>query len=254
MSALQRLAASRKAEQERNQAQQKQMPAESDSTSSAKVEVPAKPLSKLAQLAAQRKAASSAASSNSATASSSVAAQTLPTKTTSSTPDIPAESTSGKPVSKLAQRIAAAKAAKAQAEAENLKASAMEVEDRATASTQPLATKAESMEVDVEDSSSPLFTFPSQLERNLPEQRKSTPTSVFFSSSAATGPSEFFTLLTTPPKTSRAVPGDPEREALSKRRRRSEPGKDPFEELDPDEAVMKAREGTRLAPGAVKRK
>lgn len=110
------------------------------------------------------------------------------------------------------------------------------------------------MNVDVEYSVSPLFTFPSQLERNLPEQRKNTATNVFFSSSASIGPSGFFTLLTTPPKTSRLLPGDPEREALAKRRRRSEPGKDPFEELDPDEAVMKAREGTRLAPGAVKQK
>jgi elongation factor 1 alpha-like protein len=250
MSALQRLAASRKADQERAQVQQKHMAAEVDSTPPAKVDTSAKPLSKLAQLAAQRKAASNAGSSATVTPPLSVAVQTLPSKTPASTPDIVAESSSGKPVSKLAQRIAAAKAAKAQAEAENIKASAKEVEN----SSQPLVTKAGSMEIDVEDSSSPLFTFPSQLERNLPEQRKNTPTSVFFSSSAASGPSEFFTLLTTPPKTSRVVPRDPEREALAKRRRRSEPGKDPFEELDPDEAVMKAREGTRLAPGAVKRK
>lgn len=111
--------------------------------------------------------------------------------------------------------------------------------------------RSDDMEVD-QANSSPLFTFPAQLERNLPDKKESLPPRISFSAHAGTHPSGFFTLLTTPPKTTMHVPGDLEKDALEKRQRRSRQGKDPFEELDPDEAVMKAREGTRLDAGATK--
>ena len=256
LSPLQRLAASRKAEQARTKAQQRQTTEESCSTATPpKVNAPAKPLSKLAQLAAQRKAASAASSSPQVVTATSSSNSSVPAKTTGSRTATEQEAPGGKPVSKLAQRIAAAKAAKAQAEADDTKTSATQIsETTQSLDSQPPVARPHAMDVDVNEKASPLFTFPSQLERELPGQHKNTQTSVFFSSSTGTGPSEFFTLLTTTPKTSRVLPGDPQKEALAKRRRRSEPGRDPFEELDPDEAVMKAREGTRLAPGTVKRK
>ncbi|GHJ88532.1 hypothetical protein NliqN6_4934 [Naganishia liquefaciens] len=249
LSALQRLAASRKAEHEKAKAQQQQqMPEESRPTvPPPQVDAPAKPLSKLAQLAAQRKAARAASGTSKVISGPPNSSSPVPAKAAQGEPG-------GKPVSKLAQRIAAAKAAKEQAEADNVKMSAMHGSGTTQSSgSHPPIADSRDMDVDSEEQVSPLFTFPSQLERDLPGKHKSVPTSVFFSSSTETGPSEFFTLLTTTPRICRALPGDPQQEALAKRRRRSEPGRDPFDELDPDEAVMKAREGTRLAPGAVKR-
>ena len=255
LSALQRLAASRKAEQDRAPAQQQQTTEESCSTASPpKVDAPAKPLSKLAQLAAQRKAASAASSSPHVIKATFGSNSPVRAKTTGPNAATDQEAPRGKPVSKLAQRIAAAKAAKAQAEADDIKTSATQISGPPQSlDSQPPVASPHAMDVDAKEKASPLFTFPSQLEHELPGQHRNTQTSIFFSSSTGTGPSEFFTLLTTIPKTGRVLPGDPQKEALAKRRRRSEPGKDPFEELDPDEAVMKAREGTRLAPGTAKR-
>jgi hypothetical protein len=213
-------------------------------------------MSKLAQLAAQRKAAASASSS--AKDQPSAAAVHSPSPTV-------AQSTTGapsKPVSKLAQRIAAAKAAKAEAEAETRKiTSPMPGAQPALGSQSMDVDRSNDMDVD-QTNSSPLFTFPAQLERNLPDHKESLPPRISFSAHAGTHPSGFlhagthpsgfFSLLTTPPKTNMHVPGDLEKDALEKRQRRSRQGKDPFEELDPDEAVMKAREGTRLDAGVTK--
>lgn len=244
MSALQQLAAKRKAEQSNTASHQKDIVSPS-AQPAANAPPPAKPMSKLAQLAAQRKAAAGASS-----------AKELPTtmaaegdKSPVSAP--PAAREQQKPVSKLAQRIADAKAAKARADAE-ARSTSLSSEVRSSPQTQPVqADRSDAMDVDQAEKPSPLFTFPAQLERNLPN-KESLPCKISFSSYAGAHPSGFFTLLTTPPKTNLHVPGNLQKDALEKRRRRSRQGNDPFEELDPDEAVMKAREGTRLDVGAVK--
>lgn len=244
LSALQQLAAKRKAEHaDTTHLRQGVAPAPASPISNA--QAPAKPMSKLAQLAAQRKAAASASSSAKEQPSVAVANSTSP-------PIAPSTTEAQKPVSKLAQRIAAAKAAKAQAEVESRKITSPTPGAQPTSGSQSMdVDRSDDMEVD-QANSSPLFTFPAQLERNLPDKKESLPPRISFSAHAGTHPSGFFTLLTTPPKTTMHVPGDLEKDALEKRQRRSRQGKDPFEELDPDEAVMKAREGTRLDAGATK--
>lgn len=238
MSALQQLAAKRKADQ----LNATHLPSGTASSPSPATDAPppTKPMSKLAQLAAQRKAAASASS-----------AKELPPAPTAETAksSLPSSATQEpqKPVSKLAQRIAAAKAAKAQADAETRKVTSPAAEEQPQSEE---VDRSDAMDVDQAEPS-PLFTFPAQLQRNLPEKENVT-SKISFSAHAGGHPSGFFALLTTPPKTNTHVPGDLEKDALEKRERRSRQGRDPFEELDPDEAVMKAREGTRLDTGATK--
>lgn len=248
LSALQQLAAARKAEQH-SVPNTGSAAANTSALASPNIQPSAKPLSKLAQLAAQRKAAANATSS----------AKESPVVAISDSPKLPlstpATQAQEKPVSKLAQRIAAAKAAKAQAAAAEISKpiSAPGAQAVMAAGSQSMEeSRGDAMDVDSEERPSPLFTFPTQLEQTLPHKAESSPQNISFSAYAGTRPSGFFTLLTTPPKTTRLVPGDLEKDALEKRQRRSKQGKDPFEELDPDEAVMKAREGTRLDPGAPK--
>ncbi|KAJ9106190.1 hypothetical protein QFC21_001334 [Naganishia friedmannii] len=252
LSAIQRLAATRKAAQDRT----------SMSTSSASSSIPpiiatgtesqGKPLSKLAQLAAQRKAAS--------TAKQTEPPQRIMTDTTPAAgPPTAAPATSPvKPVSKLAQRIAAAKAAKASAQAEAVKTSASSPSSssarlQSTSNALKRVAEPNSMEVDSVDTSSPLFTFPAQLERNLPDGQATKSFKLAFSS-AGTAPSSFFNLLTATSRSGEPIPGGLEKEAREKKKQRTIRGSDPFEALDPDEVVMQAREGTRLSGGTGARK
>ncbi|KAJ9105169.1 hypothetical protein QFC19_003629 [Naganishia cerealis] len=247
ISAVQRLIESRKAAQSRTpENASPALPSASTSTTSSP-EPKGKPLSKLAQLAAQRKAA--------ATAKQIELPQRLTVDSTiSSDSKTPAPSASqAKPVSKLAQRIAAAKAAKASAEAKTVEPTApspplFDATFNSTNNVPRTAAHPDSMKVDSVHDVSPLFTFPSQLERNLPDGGSKKPFNLAFSSCGAT-PSTFFTLLTAPPKSTELIPGDLESEARKKKKQRTIQGSDPFEALDPDEVVMKAREGTRLSGG-----
>lgn len=252
MSAIQRLAASRKAAQDRTPTPISAAAASATPAAITTAEPNGKPLSKLAQLAAQRKAAASAKQTEPPQRPT---AESIPP----SEPSILASSTSPvKPVSKLAQRIAAAKAAKASAEAEAAKSSApmSSVPDAGPQPTDNALKRpvdSDSMEVDSVDNASPLFTFPALLERNLPDNQTKAPFNLAFSSSG-TAPSSFFNLLTAAPKGGEPIPGDLEQEAREKKKQRTIRGSDPFEALDPDEVVMQAREGTTLSAATGSRK
>ncbi|KAJ9124150.1 hypothetical protein QFC22_000947 [Naganishia vaughanmartiniae] len=252
MSAIQRLAASSKAAQDRSSTSTNFT---TTSTSPSTTTVPGpqgKPLSKLAQLAAQRKAASTA--KHDEPLQRFTADITPPSASSNQTP----ATSSVKAVSKLAQRIAAAKAAKASAEAEAAVSlapppSVPDARLQSTSNALKRPADLDLMNIDPSDTVSPLFTFPAQLERNLPADQAEKPFNLAFSSPGK-APSSFFNLLTAAPRGGEPIPGDLHKDAREKKKQRTIRGSDPFEALDPDEVVMQAREGTRLSGGAGSRK
>lgn len=236
LSSLQRLALSRKsgsANSTRKEDASLPPPVETKAPSTAAPT--AKPMSKLAQLAAARKAAATTASQS----TSSNQAET-PLEKSHSGSTVPAPNgasqnsqTPPKPLSKLAQKAAAAKAARAEADVKSTNAQQASIPKSESPSN-------DAMEVD--DSgmkASPLFTFPGAVEQSLPSQDSSS--SLFANQGANSKPSSFFTLLTARPRETLPPPAPTAAEHAYKSQ------EDPFSKPSPDELVLKARQGTAFA-------
>ena len=209
-------------------------------------------MSKLAQLAAARRAA----------AAESVTAGSTPTKPQASVeqvvpaaPTVASESDVAKPLSKLAQRVAAAKAAKAEADAKAAVAavaagqvsspSEMPVTDEGAAGQ-----SSSGMQIDDEEEQpSPLFSFPNALKENLPPSTAAGPSPLAIARTAEmakpagpNGPSVFFSLLTARPKDALVAPDTTRHDESVATGKHN-----PFSEPSPDDLVIRAREGTKFA-------
>lgn len=207
-----------------------------------------KPMSKLAQLAAARRAAAAGSSANHP---ASPIAQTKVEEVTKSTPSM-LEPETAKPLSKLAQRVAAAKAAKAEADAKAA-AGAMENPPQGEVPSSDSVSKGQDgagMQVDEpEEQPSPLFSFPHALKDNLPRTSSYAPGSnatgnktVTETSTGNTGPSVFFSLLTAKPKDPLVAPDTARIDGFATGGEHN-----PFSEPSPDDLVLKAREGTKFS-------
>jgi hypothetical protein len=208
-------------------------------------------MSKLAQLAAARRAA--AAGTASATPSSST--PITPVRNLAPSEPMEVEATKqpevSKPLSKLAQRVAAAKAAKLEAETREkpLQISGSELDNAMEEHTAAAPPSQSDMEIDAQeaDERSPLFSFPEALQNGLPSTN--TADSVFpiiansnESSFTSTGPSIFFSILTARPKDALVAPEPNETQLEAVQQFRN-----PFDEPSPDDLITKAREGTTFA-------
>jgi len=213
MTALQKLAASRKATSANKEGASSSATSSAPAASTAPVATPSdassKPMTKLAQLAAARKAgASNLGSSAMGTISKLDATKSQP-----------------KPLSKLSQRIAAARAAKhSESQAPPSQDMTMHME-QSQAPANYVNMEPMSHAVDA----SPLFTFTAKLAASL--------------SPKAAEPSTFFSLLTSPPKD--ALPPPPARYEGNP----LDDPNNPFNGPSPDDVVLQKRENTRLGGG-----
>lgn len=106
------------------------------------------------------------------------------------------------------------------------------------------------MQVDeVQEQPSPLFSFPTALKDNLPPPAAVAPDPFAIGNAVSAtiptgsnGPSMFFSLLTAKPKDALVAPDAARTDADT-----SLSQTDPFSEPSPDDLILKAREGTKLA-------
>lgn len=250
MTALQKLALSRKAAADVKADASNGSPVGTKEDIAREPQLPAKSMSKLAQLAAARRAASQVppvASAAPATALEQV--ETLKLETPSPNPGLQAEP--AKPLSKLAQRVAAAKAAKAEADAKAAQGQSVTTTSNGSALVQE-ARSEEPMQVDEaekEEETSPLFTLPTSLQEGLSAKSPGLDTFAMDvettpkSNGQPTGPSVFFSILTARPRDPLVAPQSSEAQTASL----ATPANNPFNDPSPDDLILSAREGTRFA-------
>ena len=248
MTALQKLALSRKAAADAKVDTAKGSSAGTKDTVTGP-QPSAKPMSKLAQLAAARRTASqvpSEATAAPATEPEQVENLNAETQSTASAISEPA-----KPLSKLAQRVAAAKAAKAEADAKAAQGQPVTTISSGTAVVQE-DHPSEPMQVDeaeAEEETSPLFTLPTSFNAGLSTKSPGLDTFAMAvepsakSSGQPTGPSIFFSILTARPREPLVAPHSSEAQSVTP----ASPAKNPFNEPSPDDLILSAREGTKFA-------
>jgi hypothetical protein len=209
---------------------------------------PAKPMSKLAQLAAARRAASQVPLEATAAPIPAPEQVEKPNAETHSTASI---SEPAKPLSKLAQRVAAAKAAKAEADAKAALGPRATTTSSgpAVAQEDPSRTPMQVDEAEVEEETSPLFTLPTSLKEGLSAKSPGLDTfamdvdSSAKSSGQPTGPSIFFSILTARPRDPLVAPQLTEAQSAIP----ASGARNPFNEPSPDDLILSAREGTKFA-------